>query len=142
MRRWHFYLMGAIATIWGILSLAEYTMVSYGLQAGWLDMYPPQQLEWLATLPGWVHGVWGAHATLALVGALCLVAHVRAAVWMLGLSWVGIVVLALWSHVFAAPPLWSISGGMLSVGVTLLVVALSGLIWLYARGEKRHGDML
>jgi len=142
MRRWHFWVMGAIATVWGILSLAEYVLVSYGLQLGWLDAYPERQVVWLSSLPAWVHGIWGAQAVLALVGALCLLAHVRAAVWMLGLSWLAVVVLAIWAHVGAAPPLWSIASGSISVWITLLLAMLSGLIWLYARGEKRHGTEL
>ena len=139
MGRWQFWVMGAIATVWGIVSLIEYVLVSYGLEWGWLAAYPEAQIVWLQSLPGWVHGIWGAHAVLALVGALCLLAHVRAAVWMLGLSWIAFVVLAVWAHLLAAPPIWTLTDAGTAVTVTLLLVALAGLIWLYARQEKRHG---
>lgn len=143
MRRWHFYVMGGIATLFGILSMVEYVLVSYGLQLGWLEFYPPDQLEWLASLPGWVHGVWGIQATLALVGGLCLLAHVRSAVWMLGLSFVGLLVLCVWALVFASPTLIALVGGGAIAWVTLgLVALLSFLIYLYARQEKQVGEVL
>ncbi len=143
MRRWHFYVMGLIALIFGILSLAEYVFVSYGSRVGWLDLYPPAQLEWLATLPGWVHGFWGLQATLALVGALCLLAHLRPAVWMLGFSFMALVVLYVWAIGFSEPTLLELTGGGWVPWVLLLCVAtLSFLIYLYARQEKQVGEVL
>ena len=142
MRRWQFWVMGAIATLWGVVSMIEYVLVSYGLEWGWLAHYPEAQVVWLSSLPAWVHGVWGAQAVLSLVGALCLLAHVRAAVWMLGLSWIAFTLTALWAHVFAAPPVWALTDTWTAVGVTLLLILLSMLIWLYARQERRHGTEL
>lgn len=142
MRRWHFYVMGLIAVVWGLVGMAEYVLVSFGLEAAWLDAYPPEQVEWLVNLPGWVHGVWGAQATLALVGALCLLAQVSACVWMLGLSFVLVVVLAVWAHVAASPPVWALADPLMSVLVTVLVALLALLVWLYTRWEKRNGDIL
>ena len=40
------------------------------------------------------------------------------------------------------PPIWALTDAVVSLAVTALVVALAGLIWLYARQEKRHGDIL
>ena len=142
MRRWHFYVMGLLATVWGLVGAAEYLLVSFGLEAAWLEAYRPEQLRWLAAIPAWVHGVWGAQATLALVGALCLLAQLRASVWMLGLSFVLFVVLAIWAHVAAAPPIWAVADPAWSAAVTLLLVVLTALFWLYARGEKRRGEIL
>ena len=141
MARWHFYVMGLIATVWGVVGMAEYVLVSYGIEVAWLNAYPTEQLTWLESLPAWVHGLWGVQAVLALVGALCLLAHVRAAVWMLGLSFVAFLVLAVWANVGAAPPVWAMAATLPTVGITALLVLLTMLLWLYARWEKRHGDV-
>ena len=142
MSRWHFYVMGLIATVWGLVGMIEYALVSFGAEAAWLEGYRPQQIRWLETLPTFVHGLWGAQATLALVGALCLLARVPATVWMLGLSFLALVVLAVWAHVGAAPPVWALADAATAVIVTLLLVALTALLWLYARGEKRRGAIV
>lgn len=142
MARWHFYVMGLIATLWGLVGIAEYLLISFEVEAAWLRAYPAEQLTWLARLPGWVHGLWGAQATLALVGALCLLARVRACVWMLGLAFIAFAVLAVWAHAFAAPPVWALTDAATAGIVTLLLVLLSVLLWLYARGEKRRGEVL
>ncbi|GIT92174.1 hypothetical protein JANAI62_26320 [Jannaschia pagri] len=143
MRRWHFFVMGFIALVFGLLSLAEYVLVSYGLMLGWLAFYPPEQVEWLTSLPNWVHGVWAAQAVLALVGALCLLAHLRPAVWMLGLSFIALLVLYVWALFVATPTLIALVGGGWLAWVTLgLVAALSFLVYLYARQEKQVGEVL
>ena len=143
MRRLHFYIMGLISLGFGVIGMAEYVLISYGLQMGWLDMYPADQLAWLETLPNWIHGVWGAHATLALVGALCLLAHLRPAVWMLAFSFLCLLVLAIWALFFAQPTMVALAGGgttpWIATGLTLF---LSFLIYLYARQEKRVGEVL
>jgi hypothetical protein len=143
MGRWHFYLMGLIALLFGILSVAEYVMVSYGLTAGWLAFYPEDQLVWLSTLPTWVHGLWAVHAVLALVGALCLLAHLKPAVWMLGFSFFALLAVSIWALFFAQPTLVVLTGGGAVLWVSVgLVLALSLLIYLYARQGKRTGDVL
>lgn len=143
MNRLHFYVMGVIALGYGLLVAAEYVMVSYGLRVGWLDLYPPAQLTWLETLPGWVHGVFAVHALMALVGALCLLAHVAAAVWMLAFAFLSLVVLYGWMIVFARPTVIDLTGGgAVPWTVLALVAALSFLVYLYARQEKVAGEVL
>ncbi|MGB3406184.1 MAG: hypothetical protein WBA67_01690 [Jannaschia sp.] len=143
MRRWHFYVMGLIAFVFGALSLAEYVFVSYGMEAAWLATYPQEQIDWLGALPAWVHGLWGVQATLAFVGALCLMAHLRPAVWMLGLSFIALVVLDVWMVAVAEPGLIAlVGGGWVPWAVLALVSVLSFLIYLYARQEKQVGEVL
>ena len=143
MRRMHFYVMGFIALLYGLLGMAEYVMISYGLIDGWLEMYPADQIAFLTTLPDWVHGLWGLHATLALVGALSLLAHLRAAVWMLAFAFLSLVVLCAWMVFVAEPSVIALVGGgwlpWVSIGLVLL---LSFLIYLYARQEKQTGEVL
>jgi len=94
-------------------------------------------------IPDWVHGVWGAQATLALVGALCLLAHLRPAVWMLGFSFILLGVLMVWAVAFASPTLITlVRGGWLAWLTLGLVLLLSFLIYLYSRQEKRAGEVL
>lgn len=143
MRRLHFYIMGLIALAYGLVGMAEYVMISYGVQAGWLDMYPPDQIEWLTTLPNWVHGVWGAHATLALVGALCLITHLRPAVWMLFFAFLTFIVLVIWAVLFATPSILALTSDPTTTWIIMgLVALLNLLIYVYTRQEKRTGEVL
>lgn len=143
MRRLHFYVMGLIALAYGLLVAVEYLLVSYGPRMGWLRLYPQEQIAWLATLPGWVHGLFAIHALLALVGALCLLAHVKAAVWMLAFAFISLVVLQVWMVFVSEPGLIELTGGGAVTWLTLgLVLALSFLVYLYARQEKVTGEVL
>jgi hypothetical protein len=142
MGRWHFYVMGLIALLFGVLSMAEYVLVSYGIEAGWLALYPEEQLVWLAAVPDWVHAAFALHAVLALIGALCLLAHLRAAVWMLAFAFFALLAVTIWALFFANPTLPALVGGWLVWVVTGLVLLLSFLIYLYARQGRRAGDVL
>jgi hypothetical protein len=138
MRRWHFTLMGVIACLYGAILVAQYVVVSYDI--GWIDMYPPEQQAWWSGLPAWVHGVYAAQALLTLVGGLCLLAHVRSAVWMLGFGFLLLLALAIWAVVAPTPTLQGMVGwrGPAFAGLMLL---LSLAAWLYARGEKQRGEL-
>lgn len=143
MRRWHFYVMGLIALVFGTLSLAEYVLISYDLTAGWLAQYAPDELAWINAVPAWVHGVWGMQATLAFVGSLCLLAHLRTAVWMLGLSFFALLAVYVWAIAVASPSMIAMAGGgLMAWAIPVLVVALSFLIYLYSRQEKLVGEVL
>jgi hypothetical protein len=139
MRRWHFTLMGVIACLYGAILTAQYVVVSYGI--GWIDMYPPAQRAWWAGLPGWVHGLYAAQALLTLVGGLCLLAHVRSAVWMLGFGFIAFLVLAAWALTLSSPTLQGLVGWR-GPAFALLMLVLSLAVWLYARGEKRRGELI
>ena len=81
--------------------------------------------------------------TLALLGALCLLAHLRASVWMLAFAFLTLVVLYVWMLWLAVPGVVALVGGGVTVWAALvLVLALSFLIYLYARQEKRTGEVL
>ena len=143
MRRLHFYVMGLISLAYGLLMTAEFLLVSLRGTPGWLDMYPPEQVAWLDALPTWVYVVWGAHCLLALVGALCLLAHLQPAVWMLAFSFFTLIVLLVWAFAFAAPALTALVGTewpVFTIAALLAVVTL--LVYLYARHEKRLGEVL
>ena len=143
MRRAHFYVMGLIALGYGVITMAEYLLIAYGEYWGWLDMYSADQLAWLQAVPIWIQGVWGAHAVLALVGALCLLGHVRASVWMLSLSFLTVAILAVWALFFASPTMIAMTGGGWQPwAATACVVLLTLVLYLYARGEKQAGEVL
>ncbi len=143
MQRLHFYVMGLISLAYGALTMAEFLLVSLRGTPGWLDMYPPEQIAWLNALPEWVYWVWGAHCTLALVGALCLLAHLRPAVWMLAFAFLTLMVVLVWAFVVAEPALPNLVGTEWPVfTIAALVATLNLLLYLYARHEKRLGEVL
>ncbi|CUH39849.1 putative transmembrane sensor domain protein [Jannaschia seosinensis] len=143
MRRWHFYVMGLIALVYGLIGLTEYVMITFGLRVGWLELYPAEQMVWLKAVPDWVNVVWLAHVFLALVGALCLLAHLQSAVWMLAFAFLTLVVVSVWMFFFAMPTVVAVTGGgWIPWTLAGLVLLLSFLIYIYARQEKQRGEVL
>lgn len=143
MRRWHFYVMGAIALVYALIGAAEYLMVTFGPRMGWLELYPADQIAWLESMPAWVNVAWIAHVVLALVGALSLLAHLRSAVWMLAFAFLTLAALCFWMLFLADPTVVDITeGGWIVWTLPVLVSLLSFLIYLYARQEKQRGEVL
>ena len=137
MAKFQFIFMSLVAVVWGVLVMAEYVFVAYDMNAGWMEEYSEPQRAWLAAVPSWVHAVFGAWATLLLVGALFLVTRIQACVWMLGIAFLAQIVLSVWASVFADPTLVAMLGVQVWA-VLALTLALTGLIYIYARGEKRR----
>lgn len=143
MPRLHFYVMGLISLAYGALTMAEFLLVSLRGTPGWLDAYPPEQISWLDGLPTWVQVVWGVHCALALVGALCLLAHLQSAVWMLAFSFLTLLAVLFWAFAIAEPALTDLVGTEWPVfTIAALVASLCLLVYLYARHEKRLGEVL
>jgi hypothetical protein len=62
---------------------------------------------------------------------------------MLAFAFLSLVVLYVWALAFATPTLFAlVGGGVMTIVTLLLVLALNFLIYLYARQEKRVGEVL
>jgi hypothetical protein len=135
MERFHYWFMGLVTVLYGMLVVLDYAAVQYRIPA-YLDAFTPAQQAWFTSLPAWVDGVWGAQTVLALAGGIALVLMRRAAVWLLGFSFITNGVLCLWMLVLASPSMVTVTGW---AGCAILTgsLLLTLLFWLYARGERQ-----
>lgn len=140
MGAWHLWFMGLLASAFGALLVADYALAQYEV-AAYLAMFTPAQQRYFQGLPAWVEGLWGGQAVLALFGGLCLLAGLRASVWLLGLSFVSNAAFCLWLLVLSVPSMQSVTGEI-GLYVMLASLVLSLLFWLYARGEKQRAEVL
>lgn len=138
MGRTHLWFMGLVATLFGVVLVADYAMVQYRVDA-YLNAFTPDQQAWFTAIPAYVDGIWGAQAVLALLGGVALLIGARASVWLLGFSLVFNVALTVWLLWLAQPSMLSVTG-WLGGAVMAGSVALSLLFWLYARGEKQNPE--
>lgn len=138
MQNWHLWFMGLLATIYGVVVVADYAAVAYKLEA-YLNIFTPEQQAWFMSMPAWVNGVWGAQVSLALLGGITLLLSSRAAVSLLGLSFITNTVLTVWLLLLASPTMVSVTGWQGCFIMTGSLV-LSLLFWIYARGEKQRSD--
>jgi hypothetical protein len=82
-------------------------------------------------LPSWIIMVWGIATWAGLIGSLLLLLRRGTAVSMLVLSLAGAAGMLLFALVYPAP------GD--NVGLAAMIVAIAGLLMLYAMALRRHG---
>lgn len=140
MERIHYWFMGFVTVLFGIVVMLDYAAVQYRLPM-YLEAFTPAQQEWFTTLPAWIEGIWGAQTVLALLGGIALVLMNRAAVWLLGFSFLLNLGMSIWMLVLAAPTMVTVTGW---AGCAIMTgsVTLTLLFWLYARGEKQSATGL
>lgn len=118
---WHLWAVGGASLLWNAVGAFDYLMTQS--RAEWYMVeFTPEQLEYFYAFPawadaGWAFGVWGA-----FFGSVALLLRRSWAVWLFGLSILGLIVTSVYNFV--------LTNGAELMGGGIGVWIFSGLIWL------------
>ena len=118
---WHLWVIGGVSLLWNAVGAFDYLMTQS--RAEWyMAEFTPEQLEYFYAFPawadaGWAFGVWGA-----FLGSVALLLRRSWAVWLFGLSILGLIVTSVYNFV--------LTNGAELMGGGIGVWIFSGLIWL------------
>ncbi|MBO6727467.1 MAG: hypothetical protein JJ911_17560 [Rhizobiaceae bacterium] len=118
---WHLWVIGGVSLLWNAVGAFDYLMTQS--RAEWyMAEFTPEQLEYFYAFPawadaGWAFGVWGA-----FFGSVALLLRRSWAVWLFGLSILGLIVTSIYNFV--------LTNGAELMGGGIGVWIFSGLIWL------------
>ncbi|MBO6540731.1 MAG: hypothetical protein JJ969_15195 [Rhizobiaceae bacterium] len=118
---WHLWVVGGVSLLWNAVGAFDYLMTQS--RAEWyMAEFTPEQLEYFYAFPawadaGWAFGVWGA-----FFGSVALLLRRSWAVWLFGLSILGLIVTSIYNFV--------LTNGAELMGGGIGVWIFSGLIWL------------
>ena len=134
---WHLWVVGGVSLLWNAMGAFDYLMTQS--RAEWyMAEFTPQQLEYFYSFPvwadaGWAFGVWGS-----VLGSVALLLRRNWAVWLFGLSILGLLVTSIYNFV--------LTNGAEVMGEGAAVWIFTGLIWavtialfFYARRMAARG---
>lgn len=134
---WHLWVVGIVALLWNAIGALDFTATQMRFEF-YMSQFTETQLNYFYGFPVWVNVSWAIAVWAAILGSLALLLRRAAAVWLFGLSILGMIVTAIYTM--------GISNGMEIMGATagtwiftLLIWAVAIFLFFYARAMKATG---
>jgi hypothetical protein len=127
--------VGIIAVLWNAIGAFDYLATQLRLEA-YMSQFTPEQLAYFYGFPAWAVAAWAIAVWLALLGSIGLLLRKRWAVWLFGISIVGMLITALYNFVLTDGAKLMGSG---AVTFTAVIWFIAIFLFLYSRkmAERR-----
>ena len=131
----HLWIVGVLSLLWSLVGAYDYLMTQTENEAYMAD-FEPAQLEYFYNFPTWLVVFWALAVWCSVAGSISLLVRKRFAEQILLVSFVSMVITAIYNFGF--------SNGMEIMGtggfIFTLVIFFIGLgLWLYARAMRMRG---
>jgi hypothetical protein len=134
----HLWIVGVLAVLWNGMGAFDYLATEMRLDF-YMSQFSQEQLDYFYGFPAWLVAAWAIAVWSALVASVGLLLRRRWAVWLFGLSIVGMAVTTL--HNFVLSDGSAVMGsGAITFTVVIWVVAI--LLFLYARWQASKGVLV
>lgn len=134
---WHLWLIGAVTLLWNAGGAFDYLMTSTRTEF-YVKNFTPAQLDYFNGFAAWAMLSWAVGVWFALLGSVLLLWRSRYAVVVFTLSFVGMIITALYSYLFSGVSIGDLMGpGAIWFSLLVMLVGLS--LILYARAMRRRG---
>lgn len=130
---WHLWVIGIIAVLWNAIGAFDYTATQLRLDF-YMSQFTQAQLDYYYSFPLWILVTWGVATWGAVLGSIALLLRKSWAVWLFGLSILGIILTAIYTIGIA--PMTMNAGQWI---FTLLIWAIAIFLFFYARAMKKAG---
>lgn len=118
----HLWFVGIISLLWNAIGAFDYTATQMKLDF-YMSQFTPEQLEYFYGFPIWMDASWAVAVWAALLGSLFLLARKEFAVFLFGISIVGMVVTSIYTF-FLVDSSNVVNEGALTITILIWVIAL------------------
>lgn len=132
---WHLWVVGVVSLLWNSGGAASYTMTELGMLEGMA--LPPEQLEYFSSFPAWAVAFWALGVWGCFFGSVALLFRSRLAVWLFGVSIVGLVGVTIFERAVAVVPASLQTQGQNLFALAIWVITIG--LFFYAVRMKRAG---
>ncbi len=134
---WHLWAVGVISLLWNAMGAFDYLMTQS--QAEWyMGNFSPEQLEYFYNFPAWADAAWALGVWGAFLGSVALLLRRNWAVWLFGLSLLGVVLTSIYNLVLSnGAELMGEGAGMWIF--TILIWAITIALFFYSRAMAKVG---
>lgn len=131
----HLWIIGVLALLWNGMGAFDYLATELRLDF-YMGQFSPEQLDYVYAIPAWVVAAWAIAVWSALLASVGLLFRRSWAVWLFGLSILGMAVTTLHNFVLTDGAAVMGSGAVVFTAV-IWVVAI--LLLLYSRRLASKG---
>jgi len=117
----HLWIVAILAVLWNAVGAFDYTATQYRIES-YMSQFTPDQLEYFYGFPVWMDAAWAIAIWASVLGSLSLLLRKAWAVWLFGISILGLATSTFYNFV--------LSDGMEIMGSE--GATFTGVIWLIA----------
>ncbi len=132
---WHLWVIGAISLLWNSGGVISYTMTKLAALDG--TGMPSEQLNYYYSFPAWATAFWALGVWGCFFGSAALLFRSRYAVWLFGISIVGLVGTTIFQQVFSDMPETLQTAGHTAFAAAIWVITIG--LFFYARSMSKSG---
>lgn len=119
----HLWIIGIAALLWNAMGAFDYAATKLQVES-YLSQFTPEQLDYFTSFPAWVVAAWAIAVWTAPIGSIGLLMRKAWAVWLFGISIVGMVITSIYNFV--------LSNGLEIMGTEGVI--FSAVIWMISFG--------
>ena len=134
---WHLWVVGVVSLLWNAMGAFDYLMTQS--RSDWYQaQFTPEQLDYFYGFPIWADAAWALGVWGSVLGSLALLLRRSWAVWLFGLSIVGLVFTSIYNFVLTNGI--ELMGGGAAVWIfSILIWVITLALFFYARWMTRAG---
>ena len=125
----HLWIVSILAVLWNAVGAFDYIATQYRLES-YMSQFTPEQLEYFYAFPVWMDAAWAIAVWASVLGSLTLLMRKAFAVWLFGISILGLAVSSIYNFVLSDGMAMMGSGGATFTAV-IWIIAL--FLYFYAR---------
>lgn len=125
----HLWIVGVVALLWNLMGAFDYLATQTRMES-YMSQFSDEQLAYFYGFPAWVVSCWAFAVWGGLAGAVGLLLRKRWAVWMFGISLVGMILTSIYNFVLSSGA--EIMGTGAAI-FTVVIAALAIFLLLYSR---------
>ena len=117
----HLWIVAILAVLWNAVGAFDYTATQYRLES-YMSQFTPGQLEYFYAFPVWMDAAWAIAVWASVLGSFILLMRKAFAVWLFGISILGLAVSSIYNFVLSDGMAVMGSGGTTFTAVIWIIV--------------------
>jgi len=125
----HLWIVAILAVLWNAVGAFDYVATQYRIES-YMGQFTPEQLEYFYGFPVWMDAAWAIAIWASVLGSLSLLLRKAWAVWLFGISILGLATSSVYSFI--------LSDGMAVMGsegatFTAVIWVIALFLYFYAK---------
>ena len=131
----HLWIVAILAVLWNAVGAFDYVATQYRFES-YMNQFTPGQLEYFYSFPVWMDAAWAIAVWASVLGSLSLLMRKAFAVWLFGISILGLAVSSIYNFVLSDGMAVMGSGGTTFTAV-IWIIALFLYFYSKAMAARR-----
>lgn len=134
----HFWIVAILAVLWNSVGAFDYSATQFRVES-YMAKFTPEQLEYFYGFPAWADAAWALGVWGSFLGSLALLLRKSWAVWLFGISILGLAGTTVYNYVLTDGQAAMGEGAMVFTAVIWVIVLF---LFSYAKAMDKRGVLM